>query len=62
MTTAKEEVKKLLDRLPDDVSYEDIQYHVYVIQKIHRAMAEVEKGHFFTQEEMEQRMAKWLAP
>jgi len=30
MSTAKEEVRKMLERLPDDVSYEDIQYHIYV--------------------------------
>ena len=28
MLTAKEEVKKILDHLPDDVGYEDIQYHI----------------------------------
>ena len=30
MNTAKEEVRKILDQIPDDVSYEDIQYHIYV--------------------------------
>jgi len=30
MATAKEEVRKLLDALPDDSSFEDIQYHIYV--------------------------------
>ena len=34
MLTAKEEVKKILDQLPDDVSYQDIQYHIYVREKI----------------------------
>ncbi len=31
MNTVKEEVKTLLERLPDDCTIEDIQYHLYVL-------------------------------
>ena len=34
MSTAKEEVEALLEKLPDDCSLEDIQYHLYVIEKV----------------------------
>ncbi len=34
MSTAKEEVRTLLDKLPDDCSLEDVQYHLYVVEKI----------------------------
>jgi hypothetical protein len=34
MSTAKEEVQLLLSKLPDDCSLEDIQYHLYVIEKV----------------------------
>ena len=60
MSTAKEEVRKMLESLPDDVSYEDIQYHIYVRQKIERGLKEVREGHVFSQEEVERRMSKWL--
>ncbi len=30
MSTAKEEVRKTLDQIPDDSLFEDIQYHLYV--------------------------------
>lgn len=30
----KEEVRALLDRLPDDVTLEDIQYHLDVVVKV----------------------------
>jgi predicted transcriptional regulator len=60
MNTAKEEVRKILDRIPDDVSYEDIQYHIYVREKIERGLKDVEEGQVLSQEEAEQRMAKWL--
>jgi len=37
MKTAKEEVKKMLDTLPDDSSFEDIQYHISYVRKLSRA-------------------------
>lgn len=33
MSTTKEQVQSLLQQLPDDCSIEDIQYHLYVIEK-----------------------------
>ena len=60
MNTAKEEVRKMLDQIPDDVSYEDIQYHIYVREKIERGMKDVEEGRVFSQEEAEKRMSRWL--
>jgi predicted transcriptional regulator len=60
MGTAKEEVRKLLDQLPDDSSFEDIQYHIYVREKIQRGLEDLEAGRTLTEEEAEQRMARWL--
>ncbi len=60
MGTAKEEVRKLLDQLPDDSSFEDIQYHIYVREKIQRGLEDFEAGRTLTEEEAEQRMARWL--
>lgn len=36
MSTAKEEVRKMFDQPPNDASFEDIQYHIYVREKIER--------------------------
>lgn len=33
MHTAKEEVKLLLDKLPDECTLEDVQYHLHVVEK-----------------------------
>ena len=38
LKTAKDEVRELLQNLPDDASLEDIQYHLYVRQKIQRVV------------------------
>jgi predicted transcriptional regulator len=60
MSTAKEEVRKMLDHLPDDASFKDIQYHIYVREKIERGLKGIQEGHVLSQEEVEERMSKWL--
>jgi len=60
MRTAKEEVRKMLDQIPDDATFEDIQYHIYVREKIERGLKDVQEGNLLSQEEVEQRMSKWL--
>lgn len=56
---AKEEVRRLLDTLPDDASYEDIQYHIYVQQKIDRGIEASDRGDFISDDEIEQRIKRW---
>lgn len=60
MATAKQEVKKLLDRLPDSSTFEDIQYHIYVLGKIERGLRDVRKGCTLSLKAAERRFAKWL--
>jgi predicted transcriptional regulator len=61
METAKEEAIQLIRRLPDDTTLEDIQYHLYVQQKVRRGMQDVEEGRVYTQEEVEKRMKRWVS-
>jgi predicted transcriptional regulator len=60
MLTAKEEVRRMLDHLPDDASFEDIQYHIYVREKVERGLKAIEEDRMLTQEEAERRLSKWL--
>ena len=61
MESAKEEAIQLIRRLPDDTTLEEIQYHLYVHQKVRRGMRDVEEGKFYSQEEVEERMKRWLS-
>jgi len=61
MLTAKQEVMELLKVLPDTSTLEEIQYYLYVHQKVQRGIQDVEEGRVYTQEEVEKRMAKWVA-
>ncbi len=60
MATAKHDARKILDGLPEDASLEDIQYHLYVLQRIERGREDVAAGRIASQDEVEQRLAKWL--
>lgn len=60
MKTAKDEVRELLQNLPDDASIEDIQYHLYVRQKIQGGLAAAGQGRTLPHEEVVRRMARWL--
>ena len=62
MQQAKEEIRRTLDQLPDDATLDDIQYHIYVRQKIDRGLDEVSQGWVLTEEEFDQRMSRWLEP
>jgi hypothetical protein len=59
MLSVKEETIRLIKELPDSSTFEEIQYHLYVRQKIQRGIEDIEDGNVYTQAEMEKRMAKW---
>ena len=60
MQIAKQQVTTMLQKLPDDCSLEDIQYHLYVIEKIRNGVARAETEGAISQQVAEQRLAKWI--
>lgn len=60
MATAKQDVRKILDNLPEEASLEDIQYHLYVLQRVERGREDAEAGRIVLQDEVERRLARWL--
>lgn len=59
--TTKDAVRALLDRLPENCSLEDVQYHLYVRQALARGEADVAEGHTVPHEHVEaERRRKWL--
>ncbi|CAN5835552.1 hypothetical protein BH23ACT11_BH23ACT11_15660 [soil metagenome] len=59
MATAKDEVKSLLDKLPDDCTLEDVQYHLYVAEKIQRGINRGEKESTLSQAEVERKFGEF---
>lgn len=60
MHTARQDVEPLLRNLPDDRSHEDIQYHLYVLEKIKRGEQRASTEEKLAQEQGEARLKKWI--
>lgn len=60
MPTAKEEVRNLLEKLPDEATFDDIEYQIYVLHEIREGMAETDRGELIDHDEVKARMTKWL--
>ena len=58
--TTKEVLQKLLDRLPDDATMEDVQYQIYVLQKIRAGENDLEAGRTIPHAEVLKDLAEWL--
>jgi hypothetical protein len=60
MATAREENRRRIDTLPDDAIWEDVQYSIYVRERIERGRHETSEGKTVDQSEIERRMQHWL--
>lgn len=58
--TAKDRIVEIMQDLPDDVTYEDALYEIYVAFKIERGLKQAERGEGISHEEAKQRFAEWL--
>ena len=60
MATVKEEANKLLERLPDEASWDDLMYEIYVQKKIDMGLKAAEAGKLIPHEEVKRRLlGKW---
>jgi hypothetical protein len=62
MSVAKQEVEALLKKLPDECTLEDVQYHLYVLEKIQHGIKAADEQGTVSQEEAEARLSKWTTP
>ena len=63
MTTTnsiKKEVISLIEELPDDVTLNDIIYHLYVKQKLLKAKEDIAQGRTYSHEQVKKMAEKWL--
>ena len=57
MATVKEEARRLLDRLPNEASWDDLMYGIYVRKKIASGLKAAEEGKLIDHEEVKRRFA-----
>lgn len=60
MSTVKEEVITLIGKLSNNCTYEDVQYHLYILEKVRKGLEKADKGQTLSQEEIEARYEEWL--
>ena len=61
MSNPKAEARSMIEGLPEDASLEDIQYHLYVLEKIKRGIGRSETEGAISHEDAKARLGKWLA-
>lgn len=57
--SAKSEAKDMIERLPEDVSLEDIQYDLYVLEKVRKSEETVSNGGTIPHDEAVRRSRMW---
>ena len=55
MGEVKEEALKMIVSLPEETSWDEIMYQVYVRKKVQKGVEAAEKGHVISHEEVKKR-------
>jgi hypothetical protein len=59
VASTKQTVQTVLDGLPDDCTLEDVQYQLYLRQKIANSRQAAAEGRVVSHDEVKRRLAKW---
>lgn len=56
---AKQDAIEAINRLPDDVPLDEIVYRLYVLNKTHHGMQDIEAGRIISGEELAKEIEQW---
>jgi sensor domain CHASE-containing protein len=59
-TNPKAEVARMLEALPEDCSFEDIQYHLYVLEKVRRGLERAATEGTVSHQDVKARLDRWF--
>ena len=59
MSTIKEIAIDLIKHLPNNCTFEDIQYELYARQKIEKGLKDIEADNTLTEKEMDAEIQSW---
>jgi hypothetical protein len=54
--TIKEEAKRLIEQLPEDATWDDLLYEIYVRQSIEAGLEDCRQGHVISTAEVRKRL------
>ncbi len=58
--SGKQAALRMIERLPDDVSLEDVMYELYFRQRVDRGLRELDEGKTVSHQEVKRSLVKWL--
>ena len=61
MDCIRDEVIKMISKLPDNVSIDEIMEELYFKLQVNRGLQELDEGKSIPHEEVEKRMQQWLS-
>jgi len=56
VASVKEDARRLVDQLPDDATWDDLMYQVYVRQSVEAGLADARAGRLVTTDELRRRL------
>jgi predicted transcriptional regulator len=56
MRTVKQIIHDIADHLPEQATFDDAMYALYIRQKLEKGLRDLDEGRTHTQEEVEQRL------
>ena len=56
MSALKDAAHKVIESLPENATWEDLEYHLYVRRKVERGLKDVAEGKVISQEEVRRRL------
>lgn len=60
MNKIKEDVILLIQKLPDDCTYDDIMAEIYFKQNVDEGLKDIDKGNIVSHDEAVNRLSKWI--
>ncbi len=59
--SAKQTSLRLIERLDEDVTFEDIIYELYFLQKVEQGLKDIKEGRTVAHEDVRKEFEKWLS-
>jgi len=56
----KEKILTGIRKLPDSVTMDEVLDHIVLLEKIENGLDQADKGQTLTEEEMDEKISKWL--
>jgi len=56
----KQQIRRVIEELPEDAGVEDALDRLYLLYKVEKGIRQADRGELISQEEVRQRMAKWV--